>query len=88
MVKEETVAQLDDGPMQWKQIDKKKKARTEALNAKMIAESMEVRRASDKFQGNVDAFSDHFNAVAPFNVAGGVLDLTIVRCPLVRIRAI
>lgn len=78
-VKDETVAQLDDGPMKWKALDKKKKQRTEALNAKVIAEQIEVRRRSDAFQKSVDAFSEHFQAKAPFHVkvrkrAGRVAD--------------
>jgi dynein heavy chain, axonemal len=67
-IKDETIAQLDDGPMKWKALDKKKKQRTEALNAKVIAEQIEVRRRSDAFQKNVDTFSDHFQATAPFHV--------------------
>jgi dynein heavy chain, axonemal len=70
-VKDETIAQLDDGPMKWKGLDKKKKQRTEALNAKVIAEQIEVRRRSDAFQKNVDVFSDHFQATAPFHVKVG-----------------
>lgn len=67
-VKDETVSQLEDGPVKWKALDKKKKQRTEALNAKVIAEQLEVRRRSDAFQKNVDAFSEHFQVVAPFHV--------------------
>lgn len=67
-VKDETISQLDDGPVRWKALDKKKKQRTEALNAKVIAEQLEVRRRSDVFQKHVDAFSEHFQAVAPFHV--------------------
>lgn len=67
-VRDETVNQLEDGPMNWKALDKKKKQRTEALNAKVIAEQLEVRRRSDGFQKNVDAFSEHFQATAPFHV--------------------
>ena len=32
-VKDETVSHLEDGPAKWKTLDKKKKQRTEALNA-------------------------------------------------------
>jgi hypothetical protein len=67
-VKDTTVSQLEDGPVKWKAVDKKKKQRTEALNAKVISEQMEVRRRSDAFQKNVDAFTEHFQAVAPFHV--------------------
>ena len=65
--------------MQWKQIDKKKKQRTEALNTKVISEALEVRRRSDVFQKNVDTFSDQFQAIAPFNVEGSELKLELVR---------
>jgi hypothetical protein len=47
VVKEETAAQLDDGPMQWKQIDKKKKQRTE-VHDKVIGESVDVRATSSR----------------------------------------
>eukprot|EP00892_Ulva_mutabilis_P012050 jgi/Ulvmu1/9217/UM005_0317.1 len=67
-VRDETVSQLDDGPMNWKALDKKKKQRIEALNSKVIAEQLEVRRRSDAFQKNVDSFAEHFQATAPFNV--------------------
>jgi dynein heavy chain, axonemal len=67
-VKDETVSQLEDGPLKWKALDKKKKQRTEALNAKVIAEQLEVRRRSDTFQKLVDSFSEHFQATAPFHV--------------------
>lgn len=67
-VRDETVNQLEDGPMNWKALDKKKKQRVEALNAKVIAEQLEVRRRSDAFQKNVDSFSEHFQATAPFHV--------------------
>lgn len=36
-VRDETLSQLDDGPIRWKALDKKKKQRTEALNAKVRA---------------------------------------------------
>lgn len=67
-VRDETVSQLDDGPMKWKALDKKKKQRIEALNSKVIAEQLEVRRRSDAFQKNVDSFAEHFQGTAPFNV--------------------
>lgn len=67
-VRDETVNQLEDGPMNWKALDKKKKQRIEALNAKVIAEQLEVRRRSDGFQKNVDSFSEHFQNTAPFHV--------------------
>lgn len=72
-VRDETVSQLDDGPMNWKALDKKKKQRIEALNSKVIAEQLEVRRRSDGFQKNVDSFAEHFQATAPFNVKVGCL---------------
>jgi hypothetical protein len=34
----------------------------------------------------VDAFSEHFNTVAPFNVAGGVLDLSIAFRSLIPVK--
>jgi hypothetical protein len=67
-IKDETLNHLDEGPSAWKALDKKKKQRIEALNAKIIAEQLEVRRRSDAFQKNVDAFSEHFQGAAPFHV--------------------
>ena len=42
-VKDETVSQLEDGPGRWKAVDKKKKQRTEALNAKVRPRAAPLR---------------------------------------------
>jgi hypothetical protein len=55
-VKDETVSQLEDGPTRWKALDKKKKQRTEALNAKARGSCRGVWQAQ---QGHACCFAMH-----------------------------
>jgi hypothetical protein len=52
--------------MQWKQIDKKKKQRTEALHDKVIGES---RSRRELFQYECGCLLEHFNTVDPSTLA-------------------